>query len=95
MMPESKSFMRDLAEFLIKNPSIKLEIDGHTDNDGDAAANLLLSLARAEEVKRQLITAGISANRLTTKGYGDTKPLKPNTSTGNKAENRRVEFIRK
>lgn len=89
----SMAFISRLARFLKKNPSIKLEIDGHTDSDGDAAANMKLSLDRANEVRRKLIAMGIAANRLSTKGLGASKPIDTNATMEGKANNRRVEFI--
>ena len=89
----SITFIRRLASFLKKNPSIKLEIDGHTDSDGNAEANMKLSLERANEVKRQLIAMGVAAARLTTKGLGASKPIETNSTIEGKANNRRVEFI--
>ncbi|MEK7253875.1 MAG: OmpA family protein, partial [Bacteroidota bacterium] len=66
---------------------------GHTDDTGEDAANLQLSQDRAAAVAAYLTkTKGIAANRITAKGYGETKPLKPNDSEPNKAENRRTEF---
>ncbi len=92
--PQSIEFITQLAQFLKANPSVKLEIDGQTDSDGDAAANLKLSQERANEVKKQLVIAGIIGNRLTTRGFGASKPIKPNTTEKGKADNRRVEFIK-
>jgi outer membrane protein OmpA-like peptidoglycan-associated protein len=92
---ESMPFVMELAQVLKTNPSIKLEIDGHTDSDGNAAINLKLSKSRADEVKKQLGLLGIDTARLTTKGYGATKPLKRDTTPEGKAENRRVEFIKR
>lgn len=91
---KSMDFITQLAQFMKANPTIKLEIDGHTDNDGDAASNLKLSQPRAEEVKKQLASAGVADNRLTTKGFGASKPLQSNTTPEGKANNRRVEFIK-
>ncbi len=91
--PESMEFIRQLARYLTDHPTLKLEIDGHTDNDGTTASNEKLSQARAGEVKRQLVLANVSAERLSAKGFGATKPLKPGNSIEDKAENRRVEFI--
>ncbi len=91
--PDGMAFVRQLAQFMKANPLIKLEIDGHTDIDGDADANMLLSQNRADEVKKQLVVNGIDGTRLLPKGYGITKPIKPNTTAEGKAENRRVEFI--
>ncbi len=92
--PEGMEFISDLAAFLKANFTVRLEIDGHTDSDGDPVANVKLSQARADEVKKQLANMGINENRLTTKGFGASVPLKPNTTPENKAENRRVEFIK-
>ena len=92
--PESMSFIMQLAQFLKANPTVKLEIDGHTDSDGEPSANIKLSQERADEVKKQLVSAGINDNRLTTKGFGASKPLQPNTTPEGKANNRRVEFIK-
>ncbi len=92
--PESIDFIKQLANWLKENPTIKLEIDGNTDNDGEPAANLKLSQARADEVKKQLVSNGIDASRLTTKGFGASKPIQSNDTQDGKANNRRVEFIK-
>ena len=91
--PESMEFIQQLALYLTDHPTLKLEIDGHSDNDGTVAANKKLSQARATEVKRQLLLARVNANRLSVKGFGSSKPLKPGNSSEAKSENRRVEFI--
>ncbi len=75
-----------------KNPNYTLEIEGHTDNTGDAAKNMDLSQRRANTIKKYLVTKGIDEKRLTAQGFGDTRPLVPNDSEENKAKNRRVEF---
>ena len=90
---DSDPFLAQLAEWLQKNPAISIEIDGHTDSVGGAASNLNLSVKRAEEVKKQLVSKGVPAARLTAKGLGSTMPLKSNKTEEGKAENRRVEFI--
>lgn len=92
--PESMGFLNSLVKFLNENKAIKLEIDGHTDSDGDDASNLKLSQARAESVRAQLVAMGIEAARLTTKGFGETKPISDNATPEGKANNRRVEFIK-
>ena len=77
---------------LKKNPGLKIEIQGHTDNRGSAKYNQELSEKRARAVMDYFINAGIDRDRLTAKGYGLTKPAYPNTSPENMAKNRRVEL---
>jgi len=92
--PPSMGTISQIAKLLKDNPALKLEVGGHTDADGDAAKNLTLSQARADAVKKALVDAGIDAARLTTKGYGATKPVDVNTTLEGKANNRRVEFTK-
>lgn len=92
--PESMGTIRQIEVALGKDPSLKIEIDGHTDSDGDAARNQRLSEARAESVKQVLVSDGIDAARLQTKGFGASKPVAPNDTMEGKANNRRVEFAR-
>lgn len=84
--------LNQVAELMKKNPNYTLEIEGHTDNAGDAANNMDLSQRRANTIKKYLVTKGIDEKRLTAQGFGDTRPLVPNDSEENKAKNRRVEF---
>ncbi|HET7372897.1 MAG TPA: OmpA family protein [Gemmatimonadaceae bacterium] len=92
--PQSMGTIKQIVSLLNGNPTLKLEIDGHTDADGDAQANLALSQARADAVKQVLVTQGIDAARLSTKGYGATKPIASNDTPEGKANNRRVEFVK-
>ncbi|GGD40128.1 hypothetical protein GCM10011514_00270 [Emticicia aquatilis] len=92
--PASMGEINAIAKILKDNPALKFEVGGHTDSDGDDASNMKLSEARANAVKNQLVALGIDANRLATKGYGETKPIAPNTTFEGKAENRRVEFVK-
>lgn len=92
--PESMGIIGDVVKQLQDNPTLNIEIDGHTDSDGDATANMTLSQQRADAVKDALMQAGIDAARLTSKGFGATKPIADNTTQSGKAENRRVEFIK-
>jgi OmpA-OmpF porin, OOP family len=92
--PESMGTLNMIIKVMKDNPDLKFEIDGHTDNSGGAAHNLTLSQQRADAVKTQLVSMGIDASRLTTKGFGDTKPISDNTSPEGRANNRRVEFVK-
>jgi len=92
--PESFPTLDAVADVLRQFPTMKLEVQGHTDNVGGAAYNLKLSDARAASVRKYLVDHGIDGARLTSKGYGLTQPLVPNTTAENRALNRRVQFIR-
>lgn len=81
------------AGFLMDHPSYRVQISGHTDNSGTPATNLKLSEDRAKAVRQLLIGMGISAERLTTKGYGETVPIADNNTETGKAKNRRTEFM--
>ncbi|MCO5286521.1 MAG: OmpA family protein [Chitinophagaceae bacterium] len=94
LKPESMGSINQIFSLLKKDPSLKFEIDGHTDNTGEAAHNLTLSQQRGDAVKTQLVKMGIDASRLTTKGFGDTKPIADNSTPEGRANNRRVEFVR-
>ena len=90
---ESHAGIEMLTAFLKRNPELKVELAGHTDNVGNEKYNLKLSADRAEVVRQALISNGIEANRLSSKGYGATKPLVPNDSEEHRAINRRTEMI--
>jgi OmpA-OmpF porin, OOP family len=94
LRPESMGTLNQIKAVMTSDPTLKFEIDGHTDNTGGDAHNLALSQQRADAVKAELVSMGISADRLTTKGYGDTKPMASNDTPDGKANNRRVEFVR-
>lgn len=85
--------LNKLVEFLNQNPSLNLEIRGHTDNTGSADYNFSLSQQRAKAVFDYLISNGISAKRLSYIGYGSTQPVADNRSEIGKAKNRRVEMV--
>ena len=88
----SYTILDDIVKIMKENPSYKLFIKGHTDNDGNADMNLQLSKDRAAEVLKYLKNKGVDESRMHSEGYGDTKPIVPNNSAANKAKNRRVEF---
>jgi OmpA-OmpF porin, OOP family len=92
--PESMGTLNMVIQVLKDNPDIKFEVDGHTDNSGSAAHNLALSQQRADAVRNQLISMGIDGARLTSKGWGDTKPISDNGTLEGRANNRRVEFVK-
>ncbi|MDD2984859.1 OmpA family protein [Flavobacterium sp.] len=93
--PESGVVLKEIATTLQENPTVKVKIIGHTDSDGDANANLALSQKRAVAVKNALASFyGIDLSRLETDGKGESQPLNNNASSSEKAQNRRVEFIK-
>ncbi|MEO8878277.1 MAG: OmpA family protein [Polyangiaceae bacterium] len=94
ILPESLGLMSEIADAFVRNAWIKrVEVQGHTDNTGTADHNKILSEQRADAVREWLISHGVTADRLVSRGYGQTKPLVPNVTTANKARNRRVQFI--
>jgi OOP family OmpA-OmpF porin len=90
----SYKILDEVAGVLTDNPKISLEVQGHTDNVGADAYNMHLSQTRADAVRAYLVAHGVTADRLVSKGYGFHQPLVPNSSEGNRALNRRVQFIR-
>ena len=94
LKPESMGTFNMILRVMKDNPDLKFEVDGYTDNSGQAAHNLTLSQERADAVKDELIKLGIDPSRLTAKGFGDTKPISDNNTSEGKANNRRVEFVR-
>jgi len=94
--PESAKALAPVGELLKSQAALKLEIQGHTDNVGAAAANLKLSQDRAAAVKAYIVqTFGIAADRLSAVGLGDTKPAADNSTDDGRAKNRRVELVKK
>jgi outer membrane protein OmpA-like peptidoglycan-associated protein len=89
-----KSYVQldDVAALLKENEKAKLEIDGHTDNVGKPASNMKLSENRANAVVKYLVSKGISADRLSAKGFGQTMPVADNKTAAGRAQNRRVEM---
>ncbi|MBT1071990.1 OmpA family protein [Pelotalea chapellei] len=90
--PKFQDDLKALADFLKEFPKAKGEISGHTDNVGGKAMNQKLSQQRADSVKKFIVdTYGVDANRITTKGYGFSKPIADNKTAAGKAKNRRIE----
>ncbi len=92
--PVSFPILTAVKDVLEANPKVTLEVQGHTDNIGNAALNQKLSEQRADSVRAWLVSKGIDASRLVSKGYGPSQPIQPNTTDANRALNRRVQFIR-
>lgn len=94
ILPDSLAILEELADLLKTRTDLKsVEVQGHTDNTGTAAYNLRLSQERAEAVVAQLERLGVDRSRLVAKGYGQEKPIVPNTSDAGRARNRRVQVI--
>jgi outer membrane protein OmpA-like peptidoglycan-associated protein/tetratricopeptide (TPR) repeat protein len=93
LKPESQIVIDEFAEFLKANPSIVVEIQGHTDNVGNANDNLALSSNRAYTVQEKLEEKGISGARIKAQGFGASKPIADNSTEGGRARNRRTEFV--
>jgi outer membrane protein OmpA-like peptidoglycan-associated protein len=92
--PESFPVLDAVVEVLVKNPDIRLEVQGHTDNKGTAFYNRDLSNRRSASVKKYLVAHGVTPARLTSRGYGFDRPLVDNSTERNRALNRRVQFVR-
>jgi outer membrane protein OmpA-like peptidoglycan-associated protein len=92
ILPQSYNELHRLLETLRAHPEMRIELRGHTDNQGTADFNMKLSEARAAAVAEYLTGKGIEPHRLTTKGFGKTMPIDSNTSPEGRSHNRRVEY---
>ena len=92
LRPSSYPELLRLIRIMREYPAVEIKLGGHTDNQGDPALNLKLSLDRVNEVKKYLIGKGITPTRITTEGYGGTRPVGSNDQEETRALNRRVEF---
>jgi outer membrane protein OmpA-like peptidoglycan-associated protein len=90
---ESFAELNNLVDYLNENQALKIEIGGHTDNQGSADYNQKLSLARARSVYNYLINKGVTTSRLSYAGYGMDKPIADNSTEEGRAANRRTEFM--
>jgi len=92
LLDDSFSELNRVAEMMSENPGVKIELSGHTDNQGSSKLNLQLSQERVDIVKQYLTEHGIDGSRIRGKGYGGTKPVASNASEETRKLNRRVEF---
>jgi outer membrane protein OmpA-like peptidoglycan-associated protein len=90
---QSELLIASFAEYLLVAPSLRVQIQGHTDNVGDAGANLDLSQRRAKRVAQTIIDLGVSSSRITYRGYGEKRPVASNDSEAGRAQNRRTVFV--
>ena len=90
---QSELLIAEFSEFLAATSSLSVEIQGHTDNIGDAGANLALSQRRARRVAETVKSYGIDAARITSRGYGETRPVASNDTEVGRAQNRRTVFV--
>jgi OOP family OmpA-OmpF porin len=93
LLEESYPELNVIIDFLKNNPKVEIELNGHTDNRGDAKKNLILSQQRVEKIKSYLVSKGINSKRIKGKGFGGTKPIAANDSEEARKLNRRVEFV--
>jgi len=91
---ESIPIVDQIVTMLKQNPGLKVSIEGHTDNVGTEASNQTLSENRAKSVMNALIAGGIDKSRLSSKGWGHTKPVADDRTEEGRAKNRRVEIVK-
>ena len=89
----SFALLNEVAQAMVDNPTINVEIGGHTDSVGNDASNLKLSQARAESVRTYMIKRGIASDRMVPKGFGENVPIADNRTEAGRSQNRRVEFL--
>lgn len=87
--------MAEIVKLLQASPTLRLAVEGHTDNAGTPAHNQALSEARAREVVRTITTQNIAADRLQAAGFGQSRPLASNATEEGRAKNRRVELVKR
>jgi len=94
IQPDSESVLEQIVQLLQQNPDLKLRVEGHTDSQGNAAANQALSEKRAQAVVAWLTGKGINGTRLVAKGFGAAKPVADNGREDGRTKNRRVELVK-
>ena len=92
LQTKSMTQLEKIHRFMTENPSVKIEISGHTDNSGTPAYNLSLSQKRAQSVYDYLVAHGVQPGRLLAKGYGADQPIADNSTEEGRQQNRRIEF---
>jgi OmpA-OmpF porin, OOP family len=92
LLPKSFKSLNEVAKIISDNPGIKLSIDGHTDNTGNAEKNMALSQSRSDAVKAYLVSKGAADDALTATGHGSEEPVADNKTAAGRAKNRRVEL---
>lgn len=92
--PGSQKIVDQIADMLSTNPSLKVSVEGHTDNTGTPAGNKTLSENRARAVMNACVAKGIEGSRMSSKGWGQDKPVADNSTDDGKAQNRRVEIVK-
>jgi len=90
LLPGAEGILNDAAATLNKNPTIKVEVAGHTDSVGAAEYNESLSARRAQTVHDYLVSNGVSVDRMSVRGYGESQPIADNGTAAGRAQNRRV-----
>ena len=93
--PESMPLVQQIVDLMKSQPNLRVSIEGHTDSQGNAAANKTLSLNRAKAVASAVAAGGIRADRMETVGWGQEKPVADNRTEDGRAANRRVELVKK
>ncbi|MFC2098406.1 OmpA family protein [Bacteroidota bacterium] len=92
--PESMGIINEVVDLMNKYPDLNFSVEGHTDSDGNDELNMELSKKRAESVMQEMVRLGIADDRLQATGWGESKPITGNASPEDKANNRRVEFVK-
>lgn len=95
ILPDSEPQLQQVVTLLQQAPELHLSVEGHTDNSGNAAHNQTLSEARATAVVQRLVGAGITSERLVSKGFGQSQPVADNATEAGRASNRRVELVKR